>query len=55
VKVWPGTADARSLAAQMEVQAAMAARDFPASAVLTKLSALGAGWAVSMEYNQAVF
>jgi hypothetical protein len=53
VKVWPGTADARSLAAQMEVQTAMAARDFPASAVLTKLSALGAGWAVSMEYNQA--
>ncbi len=25
-KVWPGAADARSLAAQMEVQAAMAAR-----------------------------
>ena len=37
-KVWPGTADARSLAAQMEAQAAMAARGFPAPAVLTELS-----------------
>jgi hypothetical protein len=53
VKVWPGTADPRSLAAQMELQAAMAARDFPAPLLLTKLSALGAGWAVSMAYNQA--
>src|SRR5919202_1951543 len=39
VKVWPGTADARSLAAQVGVQAAMAARGFPAPAVLTRLSA----------------
>lgn len=53
VKVWPGTADARSLAAQMEVQAAMAARGFPAPAVLTKLSALGPGWAVGMAYDRA--
>ena len=53
VKAWPGTADARSLAAQMEVQAAMAARGFPAPAVLTKLSALGPGWAVGMEYDRA--
>ena len=53
VKVWPGTADARSLAAQMEVQAAMAARGFPAPAVLTELSALGPGWAVGMAYDRA--
>jgi hypothetical protein len=53
VKVWPGTADARSLAAQMEVQAAMAARGFPAPAVLTKLSALGPGRAVGMAYDRA--
>jgi hypothetical protein len=53
VKVWPGTADARALAAQMEVQAAMAARGFPAPAVLTKLSALGPGWAVAMAYDRA--
>ena len=53
VKVWPGTANARSLAAQIEVQAAMAARGFPAPAVLTKLSALGPGWAVGMAYDRA--
>jgi hypothetical protein len=53
VKVWPGTADARALAAQMEVQAAMAARGFPAPAVLTRLSALGPGWAVGMAYDRA--
>lgn len=53
VKIWPGTADARSLAAQMEVQAAMAARGFPAPAVLTKLSALGPGWAIGMAYDRS--
>src|SRR5919206_3684706 len=53
VKVWPGAADARSLAAQMEVQAAMAARGFPAPAVLTELSALGPGRAVGMAYGRA--
>jgi hypothetical protein len=53
VKVWPGTTDARSLAAQMEVQAAMAARGFPAPAMLTSLSALGPGWAVGMAYDRA--
>jgi len=52
VKVWPGTTDARCLAAQVEVQALMAARGFPAPTVLTKLSALGPGWAVSMEYKR---
>src|SRR3954470_23123319 len=36
VKVWPGTTDARALAAQMKLQAAMAARGFPAPAVLTR-------------------
>ena len=53
VKVWPGAADARSLAAQMGVQAAMAARGFPAPAVLTGLSALGPGWAIGMAYDRA--
>jgi hypothetical protein len=53
VKVWPGTADRRSLAAQMQVQAAMAVHGFPAPGVLTELSALGSGWAVGMEYNRA--
>ena len=53
VKVWPGTADVRSLAAQMELQAAMAARGFPAPAVLTTLSTLGPGWAVGMAYDRA--
>ena len=53
VKVWPGAADARSLAAQMGVQAAMAARGFPAPAVLTALSALGPGWAIGMAYDRA--
>ncbi len=45
VKVWPQIADARALAAQSKVQAAMAARGFPAPSVLTGLSALGPGWA----------
>ena len=40
VKVWPATADAASLAAQMEVQAALSAGGFPAPALLTRLSAL---------------
>ena len=53
VKVWPGSADARALAAQVEVQAAMAARGFPAPAVLTGLSALGPGWAVGMAYDRS--
>ena len=53
VKVWPGTADARALAAQTEVQAAMAARGYPAPAVLTRLSPLGPGWAVGMAYDRA--
>src|SRR5919202_6559336 len=53
VKVWPGTADARALAAQVGVQAAMAARGYPAPAVLTRLSALGPGWAVAMAYDRA--
>jgi hypothetical protein len=52
VKVWPGSADPRSLAAQVQVQALMAAHGFPAPAVLTKLSALGPGWAVGMEYKR---
>src|ERR1700722_11348056 len=30
VKVWPGTTDTRGIAAQVEVQALMAARGFPA-------------------------
>jgi hypothetical protein len=50
LKVWPGTANSRSLAAQVSVQAAMAARGFPAPAVLTRVSALGPGWAVAMAY-----
>src|SRR5919202_1339152 len=53
VKVWPGAADARSLAAQTGVQAAMAARGYPAPAVLTGLSALGPGWAVAMAYDRS--
>jgi hypothetical protein len=52
VKVWPGTTDASSLAAQMKFQAMMAAHGFPAPAILTNLSALGPGWAVGMEYNR---
>ena len=52
VKVWPGGADPRSLAAQMEVQAAMASRGYPAPPVLTRLSALGPGWAVAMAYDR---
>ena len=48
VKVWPEIADLHALAAQMAVQAAMAVRGFPAPAVLTKLSALGPGWAVGI-------
>jgi len=53
LKIWPGTADARSLAAQMQVQASMVGCGFPAPAVLTGLSALGPGWAVGMEYHRA--
>jgi hypothetical protein len=41
------------LTAQIEVQAAMAARGFPAPAVLTRLSPLGPGWAVGMAYDRA--
>ena len=53
VKAWPGSADPRALAAQMEVQAAMGARGFPAPAVLTSVSALGPCWAVGMAYDRA--
>ena len=52
VKVWPGTVDATALAAQVEVQAVMASRGFPAPAVLMGLSALGPGWAVGMAYDR---
>jgi hypothetical protein len=53
VKVWPATVDALCLAAQMQLQAAMAARGFPAPRILTKISALGSGWAVGMGYQRA--
>jgi hypothetical protein len=53
VKVWPGSADPRALAAQMQAQARMAARGFPAPPVLTGLSALGPGWAVAMGHDRS--
>jgi hypothetical protein len=52
LKVWPGCTDAVALSGQLRVQAIMAARGFPAPAVLTRLSPLGAGQAVAMSYNR---
>ena len=52
VKVWSGEADPRALSAQLQVQAGLAARGFPAPRVLTELSPLGPGWAAAMEYKR---
>ena len=52
VKVWPGEADPKALSAQLQVQAGLAARGFPAPRVLTQLARLGPGWAAAMEYKR---
>jgi hypothetical protein len=52
LKVWPPCTDAVALSAQLRVQGMMAARGFPAPAVLTRLSPLGPGQAVAMSYNR---
>ena len=51
VKAWPGSVEVTSLSAQLAVQDAMAARGYPAPAVLTKLSPLGPCWVVTMAYK----
>ena len=52
VKVWPGDVDPKALSAQLQVQAGLAGRGFPAPQVLTDLSRLGPGWASAMEYKR---
>lgn len=52
VKVWPAGTEAAALSAQLRVQGIMAARGFPAPAILTRLSPLGPGQAVAMSYNR---
>jgi Phosphotransferase enzyme family len=52
VKVWPCSTEAADLAAQLRLQRLMAARGFPAPAILSRLSPLGAGRAVAMSYNR---
>jgi hypothetical protein len=53
VKVWSAEIEAAPLRAQLAVQRFMAAKGFPAPALLTDLSRCGPGWAVAMEYNRA--
>ena len=52
VKIWPGDTDALALSAQLKVQAAMAAKGFPAPAVLSSLSPLGPGHAAAMRHER---
>jgi hypothetical protein len=52
VKVWPGSTEVAGLSAQLRMQGLMATRGFPAPAILSRLSPLGAGLAVAMSYNR---
>jgi len=52
VKAWAEGTDRRALSAQLAVQRAMAAKGYPAPAILTGLSALGQAAAIAMSYNR---